>query len=321
MASLSFTPSGSQHSIPRFEGFHEWHIEKFSTRTHAPGFYLTTLFKVPVRDEFGRDVDTVWKITLYPNGCTPQDANYLSLFLCQESGPCHFVRFSFSINTIRSSFKKLLPSNTRICFGLVGNERFPGRGWKRYISVPTVKNYLLQSSDLNIVCSLQLEISTDSVPRFQPNQEIFKYGVHKFMLAQYSDVFKAMFSHDFAESRSNRVTILDIKSEAIEEMIRFIYSGSTRDIRVVHRALYKAADKYNIIRLKLACETSIINSLKVDNACSTLIFARDNFTNYILNATTKFISYNLNRVKYTQGWQEVIQHADLVDQIFKGLDL
>ena len=55
------------------------------------------------------------------------------------------------------------------------------------------------------------------------------------MLAKKSDVFDAMFSHDFAETVSNKVVITDLESEAVLEMLRFIYTGKVQQMEKVNK--------------------------------------------------------------------------------------
>ena len=62
-----------------------------------------------------------------------------------------------------------------------------------------------------------------------------EFSCHKFMLAKKSDVFDAMFSHNFAESTSGRVNIEDLDEEAVAEMLRFIYVGQVHGMDKINR--------------------------------------------------------------------------------------
>ena len=76
------------------------------------------------------------------------------------------------------------------------------------------------------------------------------FHCHKFMLARKSDVFDAMFSHDFSEKHDNKVVIEDLEAEAVLEMLRFIYQGKVLQMERVNKSVLFAADKYNIVDLK-----------------------------------------------------------------------
>ena len=52
-----------------------------------------------------------------------------------------------------------------------------------------------------------------------------KFEVHKSILSARSEVFAAMLQSDsLSETRDNQLTIKDIKSDALKEMLRFLYT-------------------------------------------------------------------------------------------------
>ena len=52
-----------------------------------------------------------------------------------------------------------------------------------------------------------------------------KFEVHKSILSARSDVFAAMLQSDsLSETRDNQLTIKDVKSDALKEMLRFLYT-------------------------------------------------------------------------------------------------
>ena len=62
-----------------------------------------------------------------------------------------------------------------------------------------------------------------------------EFKCHKFMLAKKSDVFDAMFSHNFAEATSGKVFIEVLDEEAVGEMLRHIYTGSAHGMERINR--------------------------------------------------------------------------------------
>ncbi|XP_023314034.1 protein roadkill-like [Trichogramma pretiosum] len=62
--------------------------------------------------------------------------------------------------------------------------------------------------------------------------EIKEIPAHRVVLAAASPVFKAMFSHDMLENKSQSVDMTDINYEAAVEMLRYIYTGSVKDSRI-----------------------------------------------------------------------------------------
>ena len=55
-----------------------------------------------------------------------------------------------------------------------------------------------------------------------------------------------MFSPNFREGMENKVEVVDVTAETLEEMLRYIYSGRVRDLKGVAEKLLVAAEKYNL---------------------------------------------------------------------------
>ena len=70
-----------------------------------------------------------------------------------------------------------------------------------------------------------------------------EFKAHKAILSARSPVLAAMFEHDCAESRQNRVEIPDVEVEVFEEMLRFLYTNRVHLLEQYAAELYLAADK------------------------------------------------------------------------------
>ncbi|XP_014237850.1 uncharacterized protein LOC106659688 [Trichogramma pretiosum] len=94
---------------------------------------------------------------------------------------------------------------------------------------------------------------------------------HRVVLAAASPVFKAMFSHDMVENKSQSVDMNDISYDAVVEMLRYIYTGSvkTQEFSLTTEVL-TAADKYQLDDLKNKCEQILISTLSTENAINVL---------------------------------------------------
>ena len=55
-----------------------------------------------------------------------------------------------------------------------------------------------------------------------------------------------MFSHNFQETKSNRVVITDLEPEAVIEMLRFMYNNRVQNLERVSRHLLAAAQACSI---------------------------------------------------------------------------
>merc|ERR1712008_558379 len=98
---------------------------------------------------------------------------------------------------------------------------------------------------------------------------------HKVILSARSDVFKAMFSHENTkEGQTNQVDITDTDPDTLEQLLKYIYPDKLDcDMPNLASSLMRAADKYNIPRLKSLCEEAICNNIEVSNAADILVLA------------------------------------------------
>lgn len=128
-----------------------------------------------------------------------------------------------------------------------------------------------------------------------------------------------MFSHNFQETRSNRVVVTDLEPEAVVEMIRFIYSNRVQSLERVNRHLLAAADKYNIQDLKEICERSLCDSMTVENVSGLLLFARDRFSVNLKRKTIDFITRNIEAVTHSSGWNELVCEPLIMTEVVRSM--
>lgn len=92
-----------------------------------------------------------------------------------------------------------------------------------------------------------------------------QFPVHKQQLASQSPVFEAMFHSDMKERLTNMTSISDFSSYAVEEFLRFFYTGEIQDESNVME-LFSLASMYDVSRLRSICEEMILENLDGDNA-------------------------------------------------------
>ena len=93
---------------------------------------------------------------------------------------------------------------------------------------------------------------------------------HKLVLSTRSPVFKTMFQVDMKEKLTNRVKIEDVELPALQEMLTFMYTGKSPNLKSMTSELLFPADKYQLDRLKLMCEEELCSKLNLTNASQTL---------------------------------------------------
>ena len=147
-----------------------------------------------------------------------------------------------------------------------------------------------------------------------------EFPVHTLILSSRSAYFATMFKQDMRENREKRVVIDDISPEAVAGLLDFIYTDSVPNIYSMAPELLSAAHKYNMPRLMLLCEETMVSNLKIDNAAQCYQLADLYDTKHLLSAVKKFIIKNLKGVKATEGWKQFVYHsACLADKLFDDM--
>ncbi|XP_065209091.1 speckle-type POZ protein-like [Planococcus citri] len=151
-------------------------------------------------------------------------------------------------------------------------------------------------------CSSSIEILESSLPkdlgrlyidgRFKDLKISVKqknYLVHKAILAIRSSVFNAMLGNDMQESNKNHIVINDIEEEIFEEMLHYIYTGTTKNLDELAFELLPVADKYHLKELRIMCENVLLKKLSTDNAVKILILADMHHAEELKKDTLEFI--------------------------------
>lgn len=136
------------------------------------------------------------------------------------------------------------------------------------------------------------------------------YKAHKVMLAARSSVFAAMFKHDeMKESKHREVKIDDINGDVIEEMLRFVYTEKSENLKIMAKDLLIAAEKYDLKKLKIVCEDAFIADLSVANAVEMLQFSDLHNAYRLQSAAFEFVIGNYGEVKNTEAWKSLDQSS------------
>jgi len=144
-----------------------------------------------------------------------------------------------------------------------------------------------------------------------------EFPVHTLILSSRSAYFDTMFKQDMREKHEKRVIMDDISSEAVAGLLDFIYTDAVPNINSMAPELLLAAHKYNIPRLMLLCEDTMVSNLNVDNAAQLYHIADMYDATHFLSAVKQFIIKNLKEVKATDGWKQFVYHsARLADKLF-----
>merc|ERR1719282_516487 len=137
--------------------------------------------------------------------------------------------------------------------------------------------------------------------------------------------FRAMFEHNMEEKKNSAVKVEDVEGDAMEKLLHFIYTSKldfldTISFELAARVL-AAADKYELPRLKVACEECLSTRLTVENACEVLVLADLHNTIQLKQHVFKFINdRRVEDVMATDGWQQLLaSYSHLVGEAYKSL--
>ncbi|XWS23728.1 hypothetical protein CRYUN_Cryun28dG0040200 [Craigia yunnanensis] len=94
---------------------------------------------------------------------------------------------------------------------------------------------------------------------------------HKAVLSASSPIFESMFYHNLREKASSTILIEDMSLESCRALLSYLYGTIKQEDIWKHRlALLGAANKYDIVDLKDACEESLLEDINSQNVLERL---------------------------------------------------
>jgi hypothetical protein len=179
-------------------------------------------------------------------------------------------------------------------------------------------------SDIKIKVKVSPLNNTNSIESDDDsNPSVVTFNAHKLILAARSPVFAAMFSSHTLESTTNIIEINDLRSETIQSMLEYIYTGKVNDIKNSTVELYRCADKYQLEDLRLQAEMALMNSLSIDTSAEILLLADQHHSKDLKSRVIQFIvSGNLKAITQTEGWHKYVACIpDLVTEVIQATAL
>ncbi|XP_058810766.1 protein roadkill-like [Phymastichus coffea] len=187
-------------------------------------------------------------------------------------------------------------------------------------SLPVTDMSVYYQSPISIVGdyeSLFMNSNLSDVTFVAGNQE---FPAHKAILSTRSSVFAAMFHHDMKEKHADTVTISDIDSKVIKELLRFIYTGKIYDFDDVCQNLLVVADMYNIEPLKNACLNHMLRCINMESAIDNLIFADRYGIAQLHIAALDCVARNSRELMKTEKFKKLVDmHPEILTELFKKL--
>ncbi|KAL7298671.1 hypothetical protein TKK_0008435 [Trichogramma kaykai] len=118
---------------------------------------------------------------------------------------------------------------------------------------------------------------------------------HKSLLSNASPTFSEMFEQEMWKKVNNYLLINDISYDAIVHMVRFLYTGSieTNDPIKIYEVL-KAAEKFNMHKLKSTCEEILRRSENGENILQTLHASNAYDAKFLQRRVIRFLGWVLD---------------------------
>jgi speckle-type POZ protein len=153
------------------------------------------------------------------------------------------------------------------------------------------------------------------------------FGAHKLVLAARSPVFMAEFFGGMEEGSSKSVVIEDMEAVVFKAMLHFIYTDTAPELddaepdaaktaaAVMAQHLLAAAERYELLRLKVMCEVKLSGGIDVDTAATTLALAEQHNCSLLRAKCVEFITASpetLDAVLATEGYKHLVASCPLV---------
>ena len=315
-----------------------WTFEKFSDRPEETGKCVssrTLIMKGP------DDMETKWKINVYPKGCSQRSDNYVSVYLSYESEAVVKTKYEISIlGAAQKRYSKVSEEKTFTSKSSYGISEFISHHvLKSQAALLLLNNSLTIHCDLTIYGSkiLEEEVKMEKVS-LQNLQEDFElafshkefsdikihcgekvFDCHQVILAARSPVFRAMFQAEMTEKKTKKVDIPDLHPDVLSEMLTFIYTGKSPSVDNLAQALLAAADKYQVELLKIICVEKLCKSIDVKNCVDYLVMGDRHQADVLKKFSLEFIAKNVASVCQTGEWKEsLVDHPALMVDVIEA---
>jgi len=237
------------------------------------------------------------------------------VFLRDLSGlvtrPDVFVEIHFLNLIVRSN---RYPKPPQLSSEGVSNS-LPNDMWKAFLAET--------GADLTITCetltdendeAIDVDDITDQESRQAPARTTFR--VQKGILISRSEIFAAMFSHGFAEGETGNLHISDMSPQALREMLRFLYTDKMENANIHAKELLRAANKYNIPRMKLLAEEALCQNLNDETVLEVAKFANVHNGNFAKDFAINCIVSNFGTLIRRSEWTDFTkENPDLLHEI------
>ncbi|KAK7377878.1 hypothetical protein VNO80_03315 [Phaseolus coccineus] len=162
-----------------------------------------------------------------------------------------------------------------------------------------------------------------------------KFHAHKLVLAARSKLFLTEFVNGVEKDEDGDIVVNDIEPKVFKALLHFIYKDSLIQDEELHMSrsslfsslsetfpakLLAAAEKFDLSRLKLMCESILCRDISIDSVVSILLLADRNHATELKLTCLKFTVQHLKAVMQSEGYKYLIQNHPLLQaEVLKTL--
>ncbi|CAL4986663.1 unnamed protein product [Urochloa decumbens] len=275
------------------------HVMKIDGYSRTKGIGSGNFFRSDIFNVGGHS----WCIQYYPDGATPEAADWISLYIELNHTDALDVKaqFKFSLHKIGKPVSSLAKHSQILTFG--GDNKMPW-GFQNFIERKIFeKSSYLKDDCFSVRCDVTVtkEIRTEASTKFVtvPPSDIHRHLSHLLSSEEDADVTFEVDGDTF-------------RARVFKALLHFIYTDSLPQIDkddtvVMAQHLLVAADRYGMERLKLVCEDILCTYINISTAATTLVLAEQHGCNGLKEACFKFLgkSSNFKAVIVTAGFQHL----------------
>ncbi|XP_052137180.1 BTB/POZ and MATH domain-containing protein 2-like [Oryza glaberrima] len=300
-----------------------------------------------------------WRIKYYPNGYNQSSTGQVSIYVARVGGVDVVLHADVQIDLVaRHGYSAAAPPETefagRYRYTFLPDSSF---GFPCFISTEKLdKSPCIKDDGFTIRCDITVE-GPPFVVAVKPSSalgwhlgdllgdtetadvavdvgvgggEKTTFAAHRYVLAARSLVFKAQLFGPLKVDNGAAIRVDDMRADVFRAFLHFIYTdelppgvidGNDNDeAAIMAQHLLVAADKYDLPRLKLICESKLSKSLDVGTAATTLALAEQHGCHDLKEVVLRFIKLpsNMEAVKCSDGFKHLLESCPSIHQDLKS---
>ena len=148
-----------------------------------------------------------------------------------------------------------------------------------------------------------------------------EFKCHKAILSARSEVFKNTLAHNTVERNTNTIVIKETSVQAVEDMLKFIYSGDVpEDPKSLTADLLHIANMHQLHPLVEACLKNLVDNLDVPSCISTFMLVDRYMPQNMREIVIKFMQCKAIGVVEQEDWIKLMEKkSDLAQELVRAL--